>query len=316
MRKKFTIGAMLLFLASIGWISWDKFFSYCANNPNDPACQVEPTPSPSPTVAPTPIPTPTIAPTPAPTPIPTPVPTPTPVCNIPPDEGWNPIVPDPGPMKRWVIENTQYEIGNRCGQNAFESGNLLIERLKEKGECARLFGEDMLMIHVKDNRYEEWDVVLSNGCWSRQWSNSWYPPETEPPPPSTPPPSSSCSAPTPLHKFADGSSHWRIDCDNLGTKKDCTPIYLDVYSPESANCPYCTSVGYGTIGGQNRCTCPLGNGDYRLCWELEIAGGGYDIESRNGAKCDSVPDNQLQFYPNNGNCRIVAKNKEAASGWF
>lgn len=95
MRKKVTIGSILLMLATAGLIGIDQYYKYCAANPSDSACPA-PNPTPSPTVEPTPIPptptpspipTPTPSPTIAPTPIPTPVPTPTPedpnVCTIP-----------------------------------------------------------------------------------------------------------------------------------------------------------------------------------------------------------------------------------------
>ena len=82
MRKKITVGSILLMLAAAGFIGYDKYVSYCKLNPNDSACPAtSPSPSPSPTVEPTPTPSPspTTSPTPeaTPTPVPTPVPTPT-----------------------------------------------------------------------------------------------------------------------------------------------------------------------------------------------------------------------------------------------
>ena len=121
MKKKLSVGAILLMLASAGWIGFDRYVQYCAANPSDPACP-PPTPPPSPTATPTPtcatitcpqegdpasatkcvdtpsigaicvdpvvpLPTPVPTPTPTPAPEPTPEPTPTPpppgVCTIP-----------------------------------------------------------------------------------------------------------------------------------------------------------------------------------------------------------------------------------------
>lgn len=79
MRKKITIGAILLLLASAGIISYDKFAQYCVSHPTDSWCPQIPVPTPEPTPVPTPLPT--VAPTPTP-----PEPTPSPSPTTPPNE--------------------------------------------------------------------------------------------------------------------------------------------------------------------------------------------------------------------------------------
>ena len=92
MRKKVTVGSILLLLVGMGWIGYDQFLSYCARNPSDAACPVvnptpEPTPepSPSPTASPTPEATPTPVPSPTPSPTPTATPGLTPCPKVPAD---------------------------------------------------------------------------------------------------------------------------------------------------------------------------------------------------------------------------------------
>lgn len=325
MRKKLTWGAILLFLVGAGIIGIDKYEKYCKNNPNDPACpQVEPTPSPTPTVEPTPLPTPTIAPTPLPTPTPTPTPTPVPTCNVPdansPD--WTTQEPKPSSEKKDVTLQAINSIGDRCGQDPDENLVILARELNRLGECADKWADSVLI--RRSSTYQgkvTWEqrhaVFFRSGCYltgdgPNIYEGVWiYTGEVTEPNPSCPPP-------TPIKFFSDGDPRQRLDCKAQGNLIDCTPTYLDSWDAASGTCPYCTSIGYGTIGGQPRCTCPFGadGTEYRLCWEPKIAGGGYDIESRNGATCNKVPGNQLQFYPNNGNCRLIAKDRTFAGGWF
>lgn len=318
MRKRLTWGAILFFLATTGWIGWDKFFSYCARNPTDSACpQVEPTPTPtpSPTLEPTPIPTPTVEPTPVPTP------TIEPSCQVPSSDSPDWIVQDPKPAsEKWqVTVRAMQLVGDRCGKDPDESLVLLARELRRLGECADKWADSVLVRRNSTyNGKVTWEqrhsVSYANGCYltgdgPNIYEGTWI---------YTGDVNTSCPAPIPTKSFDNGDPRQRLDCKPQGNFIDCTPTYLDSWDVASNTCPYCTSVGYGTIGGQPRCTCPFGadGTPYRLCWETEIAGGGYNIEFRNDAVCNKVPGNQLQFYPNNGNCRLVAKDGTFVGGWF
>jgi hypothetical protein len=233
-------------------------------------------------------------------------------CEIPVDEGWTPVMPDPGPAPGLLakILRAQDEIGDRCGKNAHASGLLLVGKLNGWGECSTLFGEDMLMIRTAAPQHQEWDVVRGDGCWIQLFSGTWTPPGSVPPP-------TDCPAPMPLRYWPDGSPHWRLDSHH-GAVIDHTATYMDEWDSASMTCPRCTAWGFGTIGGQARCTCPPGDDGTpgRLCREDWLSGG-LKVESRNGVVCNRSAANPWWLEPNNGNCRFCSvADPRVCGGWY
>ncbi len=316
MRKKLTIGAILLFLAGAGIISMDRYFKYCEGHPNDSACpSVEPSPSPSPlpTVTPTPIPSP--SPTSTPTPSPTPVSCTVPSSN---DPTWTVQSPQPSSEKRDIVITATNNIGDRCGQNPDESLMLLASELNRLGECADKWADSVLIKRSAQFQgqvtWEQRHVVgYGDGCWRtgdgpNVYEGVWIYGYTS---------EFNCPDPRPLRVFSDtGNPHYRLDCKPLGTLIDCTLVYLDTWDPSSASCPYCTAIGMGTIGGTPRCTCPTrppGNA-YEVGCNDYLSDGKLFLESRNGVNCIRVDD--TKFEPNNGNCRLRNNANTVFGGWF
>jgi hypothetical protein len=222
-------------------------------------------------------------------------------------------MPDPGPAPGLLakIVAAQQAIGDRCGRPAHESGLLLVAKLNGAGECSTLYGEDMLMIRTAAPQHQEWDVVRGDGCWIQLFSGTWTPPGSVPPP-------TDCDAPMPLRYWPDGSPHWRLDSHPHGAVIDHTATYLDEWDSASMTCPRCTAWGFGTIGGQPRCTCPPGDDGTpgRLCREDWLSGG-LKVESRNGAVCERSQDNPWWLLPNNGGCRFCSiADPRVCGGWY
>lgn len=166
MRKKVTIGSILLMLATAGIIGIDQYYKYCAANPSDSACPTPtPTPSPSPTVEPTPSPSPTSIPTPSPTP--TSIPTPTPIPPTPP--------PSTTACPKTLSNNAYVYMNNKRYGNGVDSS------LKVHGDqqfCFLIHGVNTNDCHLEGwPRRTECEMELIGGCpiWQYQKDGVVYP---------------------------------------------------------------------------------------------------------------------------------------------
>ena len=112
MRKRITVGSILLLLVGAGWIGMDKYLSYCAANPSDTGCPFV-DPSPAPTVTPSPIPTEEPTPDPLPTTTPTPEAPPTPPPPPPP--------PTLTPCPKFPAEGSYIRVNNKRYGNGIDS---------------------------------------------------------------------------------------------------------------------------------------------------------------------------------------------------
>jgi hypothetical protein len=146
--------------------------------------------------------------------------------------------------------------------------------------------------------------------------------------PPDPPSTDGCSAPLPPKVWTPetlpdgwgsdqiGQPRWELGCTPHGNVVDCTPKV----SPHA--CDYCTAIGMGEMGGQPRCGCPVRNEcpgfkcEERVACEQYLTGG-TKLESRNGASCSFAHNNPLQFFPNNGNCRLCSVGDgRVCGGWY
>lgn len=158
--KKLTFGAIIAALCAAGYIGWDVFFSYCARNPSDAACQANPSPTPSPTATPTPTPVPTPTPTATPTPVPTPVPTPSPTPTVPPTP--EPTPPPQSACPKKLAPGAYVWINNKPMGHGFDS----TPRVHGDPEfCFLIHGVRIDDCHLEGwPRKNECEMELIGGC--------------------------------------------------------------------------------------------------------------------------------------------------------
>ena len=288
MKKKLSVGAILLMLAGAGWISYDRYAQYCAGNPTDPACPAPaPTPTPSPTVAPTPTPLPTATPTPAPTPVPTPTPTPVPTptplagCSIngepgPEIPGYRPGL---GSQVNAAMESLRPDCspGSRCvlreGRQAWQAQ--VVAELRRRGRCAGQHAPETDEIAVSTGLAaprEGWHVYAGpdTGPGTVVWSPGAARPTYAAPggPPPDPPQETCTGCPAPCTPKV---ARWGLTFRNRWW--DCTPQF---YSKDTATWTGVPVTGYcAAIGMPERLFCPArqeGDLNRRACEGVGIGG--------------------------------------------
>jgi hypothetical protein len=307
MKKKLSVGAILLMLAGAGWISYDRYAQYCAGNPTDPACPAPaPTPTPSPTVAPTPTPLPTATPTPAPTPVPTPTPTPVPTptplagCSIDGDPG--PEIPGYRPALGNQVNAAMESLrpdcgaGSRCvlqeGRQAWQAR--VIAELRRRGLCAGQHAPETDEIAVSTGLAaprEGWHVYAGSdaGPGTVVWSPGAARPTYEAP--GGPPPPAGCSPPA-VPKVA----MWGLHYQNKWC--DATPKFSNGDTATWTGQPvtrYCTAIGM-----PDRTYCPArpeGDPERRACEGVGIGGYAAAVpkwQCQDGADPEVNPANPFQ----------------------
>jgi len=294
MPKKLTAGAILLLLASAGWIGYDRYVQYCAGNPTDPACPAPaPTPTPSPTVAPTPTPLPTVTPPPAPTPTPTPVPTPTPTpvptptptplagCSIDGEPG--PLIAGYRPALGGQVNDAMTTLrpncgpGSRCvlqeGRQAWQAR--VIAELRRRGLCAGQHSpgtDEIAAATTVTAPREGWHIFAGpdGGPGTVVWSPGAARPAYEapggPPPPIDPPPSTVGCSPPAVPKVA----MWGLNYRNKWW--DSTPKFSNGDTATWTGQPvtrYCAAIGMDRIYCPAR---PEGDPERRACEGYGIGG--------------------------------------------
>jgi hypothetical protein len=151
-----------------------------------------------------------------------------------------------------------------------------------------------------------------------------------PPPAPTPPPvvDYGCPAPRPEREWTaetlpDGWGQDEIGRPRWLIGSSRHNAVIDTTAQVFRNEPYCRAIGMSPSGdGQPRAGCPVrpegmaDGGAERLACERYLSGGGWVLESRNGAVCE-LAENPAQFYPNGGNCRLCAVgDRRVCSDWY
>jgi len=308
MLKKLTLGGVLLFLVGLGVIGMDKYLAYCKNHPTDTACPSTPTPTPSPS----PSPSPSTNPSPSPSTNPSPSP---PQCKVPSsdDPNWTTQDPKPNSQKQPITAQAISNLGDHCHQDPYSNLRLLADELVGLGECADVWA-DSVLIKRNDGTWEQRHAVrFSDSCYldgdgPNVFEGVWIYTSVLPSP--SPPNTFGCSDPLPNTDPAA----WKINTNVRGAWADNTPTTI-------MQCSYCEAIGMSAPESP-RCGCPMRNEcpgykcEERSACETYVAGGGYKLESRNGATCQLVETNQLMFYVNNGNCRVCNLDGTVCSGWY
>ncbi len=128
-----------------------------------------------------------------------------------------------------------------------------------------------------------------------------------------PPPVISCTDPLPP------LGNLQINCRPFARYVDCTPIVKnDMKSPKVEKLYYCNAIGAEDTRHScpMRFDCPAPKCGERVACETYAMGGQVVIDSRNGAICTPKEGNQMEFWPNNGNCRLCNADKTVCGGWF
>lgn len=156
--------------------------------------------------------------------------------------GWgDPIdAADRDPQMAGQVRGAMVAVGERCGESATGTLEILAAYLRGQGYCAEGSSSDALAIEAPDGLVEEWHPVsFGNGCWTNSGQGKYIGARPKPPD------SSGCPAPLPPRERLE----WRVKAHG--------PHWYDATPIVTRSCAFCEAIGMGRMGdGTIRCSCP------------------------------------------------------------